>query len=102
MHRPAPKCARSGRRTSLPSPGQLVGRIRRDGRVPLLRPFARQLGERTLNLTYDAPDSDAEHALPTLDQVDDLVGGRALVDGRPVAHQRDVGEVLDAALAQVL
>ena len=60
-----------------------------------------QLGERTLDLAPDPADRDAEDALAALDQVDDLVGGGALVDAGAVAHQRDLGQVLDAALAQV-
>ena len=38
---------------------------------------------------------------PPWTQVDDLVGGGALVDAGAVAHQRDLRQVVDAALAQV-
>src|SRR3954452_6897294 len=70
------------------------------GRV-LPRPLARQFGEAALDLTPHPAHGDAEDALAALYEVDHLVRGGALVDARPVAHQRDLGEVLDAALAQV-
>ena len=41
-------------------------------------------------------------ALTALQQVDDLFGGGALVDGGAVGEQRDACEVLNAALAQVV
>src|SRR5699024_6544468 len=44
---------------------------------------------------------DAEHALATLDEVDDLVGRRAGEDRGAVAHERDLGEVFDALPLQV-
>ena len=49
-----------------------------------------------------ASDGDAEDALPALDQVDDLVGAGALVDGGAVAHEGDGGQVLHAALVEGL
>ena len=48
-----------------------------------------------------AADRDAEHALAAAQQVDDLLGGGALVDRGAVGEQRDPGQVLDAAGAQV-
>ena len=65
-------------------------------------PLAGQLGERSLDLAPDAADRDAEDALAALQQVDDLVVAGALVDAGAVAHQRDPGQVVGAALAQVL
>src|SRR5690606_38089005 len=64
--------------------------------------LGRELGEAALDLPPDPPDGDAEDALTALHEVDDLVGGGALVHRGAVAHERDVGEVVDAAVAQVL
>jgi hypothetical protein len=50
-----------------------------------------------------APDyRDAEHALPALQQIDDLFGRGAFVDRGAVGEQGDVGQILHAALAQVV
>lgn len=76
----------------------------RDGPLRIrsgLRPLARKLGQRSLDLPPDPPERDAEHALAALQQVDHLVGARALVDAHAVAHQGDLGQVVDAAVAQV-
>src|SRR5690606_18645887 len=54
------------------------------------------------DLAPDAADGDAEHSLPALDEVEDLVGGRALIDASAIAHQCDLREVVHAALAQVV
>src|SRR5690606_22693245 len=64
--------------------------------------LAPELGEAALDLPPDPPDGDAEDALTTLHEVDDLVGGGALVHRGTVAHERDVGEVVHATVAQVL
>src|SRR5262245_26901780 len=64
--------------------------------------FARQLGQRALDLAPDAPDGDAEHALAALQQVDDLVWRAAFVDAGAVAHERDAGQVVSAALTQMV
>src|SRR2546430_15983415 len=61
-----------------------------------------QHGEVTLDLAPDPAERDAEHALTALQQVDHLVGGGALVDAAPVAHQRHLGQVGAAPVAQVL
>src|SRR3954447_11893874 len=61
-----------------------------------------QLGELAGQLAQRAGDGDAEHALAAGEQVDDLLGGGALVDRGAVGEQRDVGEVLDPAVAQVV
>jgi len=45
---------------------------------------------------------DAEHALAAGEQVDHFVRRGALVDAHPVAHERDLGEVVATAVAQVL
>ena len=45
---------------------------------------------------------DAEDALAALQQVDDLFGGGALVDGGAIREQCHSGKVLDTALAQVV
>src|SRR5665648_97746 len=75
--------------------------VARNERAIVVRPFRRQRGEGPLDLAPDPADRDAEDALTALHQVDDLVGGRALVDRRTVAHQGDLRQVLDAALAQM-
>src|SRR5665648_682907 len=75
--------------------------VARHERAVVVRPFRRQRGEGPLDLAPDPADRDAEDALAALHQVDDLIGGRALVDRRTVAHQGDLRQVLDAALAQV-
>ena len=62
----------------------------------------RQVGERTLDLLEGATDRDAEHALPALEQVDDLLGGPALVDGGPVGDEGHGGQVFFAPLSQRL
>ena len=93
------RCARALRRaesSSWPSSPSAPGGV---GVAAVL---AGQLGQRPLDLAPDPADRDAEHALAALDQVDDLVGGGALVDAGAVAHQRDLGQVVDAALAQVV
>src|SRR4051794_2967257 len=63
--------------------GELVA-LGRDGLV--LGALAGQLGQGALDLAPDAADGDAEHALTTLEEVDDLVVAGALVDRGAVAH----------------
>src|SRR4051794_14227948 len=65
------------------------------------RSFAGKLSKRPLDLAPDTTDGDAEDALSTLQQVDDLVVAGALVDRRAVAHQSDPGQVVGPALSQV-
>src|SRR4051812_27368793 len=91
--------ARSAGGAGPPASRELVGRAR--ARL-VGGTLAGELGERALDLAPDSADGDPEDALPALEQVDDLVVARALVDGRAVAHQGDPGEVVGAALAQVL
>src|SRR4051794_10572791 len=64
--------------------------------------LAGQVGQRALDLAPDSADGDAEDALSALEQVDDLVVAGALIDRGAVAHQGDAGQVVGAALAQVL
>ncbi len=61
-----------------------------------------QLDEGGLDLAEDLADGDAEDALAAADEVDDLVVGGAQVDARAVAHERGLGEVVDARLAQLV
>src|SRR6478609_6903280 len=91
--------SRSG--DALGAPGaELVVRVGRGDLV--LGTLAREGRECALDLLPDPAHGDAEDALATLQQVVDLVGRGALVDARAVAHQGDPGEVLDAAVAQLL
>src|SRR5450830_1563369 len=78
---------------------ELVVAVRHD--AVLVRPLRRQLGESSFDLAPDPPHGDPEDPLAALDEGDDLIRGRALVHTRTVAHQGDLGEVLDSALAQV-
>src|SRR6516225_1117692 len=80
--------------------GQLV--FRRGDRFAAVSTFAREVGDRAGQLPHRAADRNPEHALPALQQVDDLFRGRALVDGGAVGEQRDVGQVLHAALPEVV
>ena len=80
--------------------GQLV--LGRGDRLAAVGALAGEVGDGAGQLAHRAADRDAEHALAALQQVDDLFGRGALVDGGAVGEQRDVGQVLDAALAQVV
>src|SRR4051794_35064988 len=62
---------RSGSGATLTASGELVGRQRGGGIG--LRALRGQFRQRAFDLTDDAPDGDAEHALAALDEVDDLV-----------------------------
>src|SRR5258707_9400604 len=64
-------------------------------------PLGRELRQRSLDLAPDTAEGDAEDTLATGQQVDDLVGRGAHVNAGPVTHQGDLGQVVDAALAQV-
>src|SRR5690606_5131153 len=94
------RCAAPGGSTGVAcgtAPGELV----LDERCAVvLRAFGRELRELSLDLAPDAADRDTEHTLTTLDEVNDLVGGGALVDRGAVTHQRDLGEVVDTPLVQ--
>ena len=61
-----------------------------------------QRGKRTFDFADDPAHRDPEHALPTLHEVDHFVRGGALVNAGAVAHQGDLRQIVDAALAQVL
>src|SRR5688572_14287586 len=63
--------------------------------------FARQGGETALNFTPHASHRNAEDALAALHEVDDFVGGGALINTGAVAHEGDLGEVLNTALTEV-
>src|SRR3954452_12785215 len=94
--------AGSARGAGAAAHGELVG-----GRRGLLLglglgAFGRQRGEGALDRAPDPAQRDAEHALATAQQVDDLVVARALVHRDAVAHQRDLGEVVDPAGPQVV
>ena len=75
---------------------ELVGRISRG-----LGRFV-QLDQAGLDLSEHLADSDPEDALSAADQVDDLVVRGAQVDAGSVAHERGLGEVVDARFAKLL
>src|SRR5438067_4715652 len=99
---------RSARPAAGPPGGQLVAHrvvahrvvVGRLLRRRLRRRLGRQVGQRALDLLERARDRDAEHSLPALQQVDDLLRGAALVHRGAVGDERDAGEVGDAAHAQ--
>src|SRR3954452_19638309 len=94
-----PQRHRSHRGAGPPAQGELVVG---GGDRTAVDSLGRQFGELTGQLPQRAGDGDAEDALTAGEQVDDLLGRGALVDGRTVGEQRDVGEVLDAAVAEVV
>src|SRR5450631_3809198 len=67
----------------------------------VLGAFTGKSGKRALDLAPHVAHRDTEDALAPLHQIDDLLGGGALVHAGPVAHQGDPGEVLDATLTQM-
>src|SRR5690625_1532167 len=80
--------------------GEFVHRL--DGRIVLRQPFAGQLGQGAFDFVPHPADSDAEHTLSALQEVDDLVGRCALEDAGAIGHESDLGKILDAAGAQVI
>src|ERR1700761_4065974 len=80
--------------------GQLV--FRRGDRLAVVGALAGKICDSAGQLAHRSGDSDAEHALSALQQVDDFFGRGALVNRGPVGEQRDVGQVLHAALTQVV
>ena len=64
--------------------------------------FGRQLGKRSFDVAPDAAQGDTKHALAAAQQVDHLIVGGALEDRHAVAHQRHLGQILDAAGSQML
>src|SRR5215470_10598159 len=62
----------------------------------------REVGERPVDLLPDPAERDPEHALPAGQQVHHLIGGGALVDAHPVAHEGEPGQVLGAAVTQMV
>src|SRR2546425_869229 len=73
----------------LPSGRQLV--FRRSNRFATICAFTREIGDSAGQLAHRPGDGDAEHALPTLQQVDDLFCRSALIHGGAVGEERDVG-----------
>src|SRR4051794_19834099 len=94
----AGRVRRSASEPRLAARGELVVAVRVLG---LGRALGGEVGERALDLAPDATDRDAEDALATLEEVDDLVVAGALVDAGAVAHQGDAGQVVGAAGPQV-
>src|SRR5258707_11975356 len=96
-------CRRKGAPSRLadsacPAAGELVGAGRTVG---LFARVGGQVSQRALDLLPHPAERDPEHALAALQQVDDLVGRRAGVHTRAIAHQRDLGQVAGTMLAQV-
>src|SRR5215213_5715021 len=65
-------------------------------------PLAREVGDGSGQLPHRAGHRDAEYTLTALQQVDDLLGRGALVNGGAVGEQRDVCQITDAALTKVI
>jgi hypothetical protein len=61
-----------------------------------------ELDETVLHLAQHLAHGDAEDSLAATDEVDDLIVGGAEVDARPVAHERGLGEVTYARLAELV
>src|SRR5690349_770611 len=80
--------------------GQLV--LRGGDRLATVSPLAREVGDRAGQFPHSARHRDAEDALAALQQIDHLFGRGALVDRGAVGEERDVGEILDPALAQMV
>src|SRR3712207_4203925 len=94
-----PEDDRSHRGAAAPAHGELVvARVHRAA----VETLGGQLGQLAGELAQGTADRDAEDALAAGEQVDDLLGGGALVDRRTVGEQGHVGEVLDPARAQVV
>ena len=70
--------------------------------VLLCDPFARKVAEGPLDFLPDAGDGYQEHALPSLCEVEQFIGGRALVDAETVADQCEFGQVFDPAGPQMI
>jgi hypothetical protein len=83
-----------------PAAGQLVWPHRQARLV--LGPLGRQFGQRAFDFLPDPAERDAEDALATLQQVDDLIRRGALVHADAVTHQSDLGQVGGPAVAQML
>ena len=80
--------------------GQLV--LGRCDRLAAVGALAGEVGDRAGQLPHGAGDRDAEHPLAALQQIDDLLGGCALVDRGAVGEQGDVGQIANTPLAQVV
>src|SRR5579864_3478142 len=80
-------------------PGARAGHY---GHEAVLGPNGGQHRQVPLDLAPDTAECDAEHSLAALEQVHHLVRGGAFVDADPVAHQRHLGQVVAAVIAQVL
>src|SRR5882757_6421618 len=86
----------SARHTGAATGSELVARMVVVGTGVRVQPLGRQLGQRTLDLTPDPTEGDPEDALAAGQQVDDLVRRGAHVHRGAVAHQRDLGQVIDS------
>src|ERR1700722_3615478 len=82
--------------------GQVVLAAGSDRDESVLGPDGGQHRQVALDLTPHPAERDAEYALAAREQIHHLIGGRALVHADSVAHQRHLGQVGTAAIAQVL
>ena len=85
---------------SCPASTQLVARVERRAVDFLL--LAREVGEGALDLVPHPAQGNPKDALTTLKEVEHLRWGGALKNRSTIAEQGHLGEVIDAALAQVL
>src|SRR5215470_17961599 len=97
--------ARASARSLGAPPGEFVmatGAVRAVQLLPgLVSRLGWELGERPVDLLPDPAERDPEHPLPARQQVHHLIGGGALVDADPVAHESEPGQVLSAAVTQM-
>src|ERR1019366_3371416 len=82
-----------------PASGELIARMSRRG--IRLGALAGKGGKYALDLAPDATHGNAKNTLTALDQVDDLLSRGALVHAGSIAHQGDLGEVLDTTLTKM-
>jgi len=64
--------------------------------------LSRQFCKASFDFSPHSSDSDPEHSLAALHEVDDLLFRCAFVHAGAIAHEGDLREVINAAIAQVI